>query len=59
MRKIYKPGEIVPCSGQYRLVGPRSGDKGREVTVVKNEPFPPTPQAGYGYKLVDPTRHKK
>lgn len=52
-----KPGEIASKSGQYRETGPRGGE-GREVTVVKGEPFPPTTQPGSTYTLVDPTDNK-
>jgi len=57
--KIYKPGEICPESGQYELVGPRGGGRGREVTCVKGEHVPPTREPGFGYRLVDPTKHKQ
>lgn len=50
----YKPGEISPHSGQYK-----NEKTGYEVTVVKGEPFPPTPEKGQSYKLVDRTKHKK
>jgi hypothetical protein len=44
-------------SGQYLQVGPKGG-KGKEVTVVKGEPLPPTPNQGGTYKLVDATKNK-
>ncbi|MCL6605650.1 MAG: hypothetical protein K6T94_22530 [Paenibacillus sp.] len=53
------PGTPAPKSGQYSVVGPRGGDKGREVTSTKGNPLPPTQKPGEGYKLVDPTKHKK
>ncbi len=52
-----KPGSTAPRSGQYELVGPRGGRTGEERTVVRNEPLPPTPKAGMGYKLVDSTKN--
>lgn len=52
-----KPGQAAPSSGQYQQIGPRGG-KGIEVTVVKNEPLPPTPTKGITYTLVDPTKNK-
>ena len=55
----YKPGEKAPFSGQYPLVGPRGGDQGREVTVTKGEPMPPTPEPGMGYGKPDKTKHQK
>ncbi len=54
-RKSWKPGEKVPRSGQYQIIGPRGG-KGPERTVVKNEPFPPTLSRNQRFILVDPTR---
>lgn len=53
----YKPGQKAPRSGQYEIVGPRGGETGKERTVVKNKPFPPTQKQGQKYKLVDPTKH--
>lgn len=53
-----KPGEKVPRSGQAEIVGPRGGRTGVERTVVRGEPFPPTPKKGQGYVIVDPTKHK-
>ncbi len=55
--KELKPGQTAPKSGQYEQVGPRGG-KGKEVTVTKGEPMPPTPSKGTTYKLVDPTKNK-
>lgn len=48
-QKIFSPGEIVEVSGLYPVVGPKGGDKGYEVTVVKGEPFPPLPEKGWGF----------
>lgn len=55
--KGLKPGQSAPKSGQYQQIGPKGG-KGKEVTVVKNEPLPPTPTKGSTYTLVDPTKNK-
>jgi hypothetical protein len=55
--KPLKPGETAPRSGQYGVVGPRGGDTGREVTVVRGEPMPPTPKPGMGYVMNDPTKN--
>lgn len=52
-----KPGQKAPKSGQYQQIGPRGG-RGKEVTVVKGEPLPPTPGKGMTYQLVDPTKNK-
>jgi hypothetical protein len=51
-----RPGERVPVSGQYQIIGPRGG-KGPEVKSVRNEPLPPAPR-GSTYTLVDPTKHR-
>jgi hypothetical protein len=56
-KPTYKPGESAPRSGQYGIQGPRVGDIGKERTVTKNEPFPPTPQKGQKYVFNDPTKH--
>ena len=57
MSEPLKPGQPAPRSGQYEIVGPRGGGTGKERTVVKGEPLPPTPEAGQGYRLVDPTKN--
>ena len=58
MPKTYKPGQTAPHSGQYEIVGPRGGRTGKERTVVKGEPLPPTLQSGQGYISVDRTKNK-
>jgi hypothetical protein len=55
----FRPGEKVPPSGQYPVLGPRGRDQGVEVTVVKGKPFPPTPEPGMGYGKPDVTKHKR
>ena len=52
------PGSKAPASGQYGIVGPRGGDTGKERTVVKGEPLPPTPKSGQGYVINDRTKNK-
>lgn len=52
-----KPGEKATKSGQYEILGPRGGHTGEERTVVKGEPFPPTPKPGQTYVLVDSTKN--
>lgn len=54
-----KPGEKVPVSGQYEVVGPRGKTQKREVTLVKGESAPPTQKKKQKMKLVDKTKHKK
>jgi len=56
--KKLTPGTPAPKSGQYKVVGPRGGDEGREVTSTKGNPLPPTQKTGEGYVLVDVTKHK-
>lgn len=56
-KKAHAPGEKADRSGQYGIVGPRGGDTGKERTVTRGEPFPPTPKPGQKYVLVDPTKH--
>ncbi len=53
----FKPGQKAPASGQYQEIGPRGGP-GREVTVPKDRPLPPTTGRGRTYDLVDPTNNK-
>lgn len=52
-----KPGQTAPRSGQYGIVGPRGGDTGKERTVTRGEPLPPTPQRGQRYVLNDATKN--
>ncbi len=47
----YSPGETCTKSGIYQNTTTKN-----EVTVVKGEPFPPTPSASQEYKLVMPVR---
>ena len=58
MVKTYKPGQTAPHSGQYGILGSRGADTGKERTVTRGEPMPPTPKAGQSYKLNDPTKNK-
>lgn len=57
MPKPLKPGQLVPRSGQYEIIGPRGGKTGEEITGVKGKTLPPTPKPRSTYKLVDPTKH--
>ena len=57
MSKPLKPGTPAPASGQYKIIGPRGGETGKEITGVKNKPLPPT-VAGGGFKLTDRTNNK-
>jgi len=53
---MYHPGQAAPVSGQYEIVDPNGRRTGVERTIVRGEPFPPTPRGGQGYVLVDPTK---
>jgi transcriptional regulator with XRE-family HTH domain len=55
--KGLRPGQIAPQSGQYQQIGPRGG-RGKEVTVVRGEPLPPTPNKSMSYILIDPVKRK-
>lgn len=57
MKNKLKPGQTVPRSGQYEIIGPRGGRTREEITGVKGKTLPPTPKAGLSYKLVDATKH--
>jgi hypothetical protein len=56
MKETLKPGNIAQISGQYALTGPRGGYTGKERTVTKGEPLPPTPRKNMKFVLVDPTK---
>ena len=53
-----KPGMTSPISAQMKVVGPRGGVSGREITVVKGKTLPPAPAPGVTYKVTDPTNNK-
>ena len=57
MKKTFSSGQKAEKSGQYEIIGSRGGETGKERTVTKGEPLPPTPEAGQRYKLVDETKH--
>lgn len=52
MKSSFHPGQIAPRSGQYQQIGPRGG-RGKQVTMVKGDPLPPTPRGKMTYVLVD------
>ncbi len=56
-KPIHKPGEIADTSGQYEVVTSTGIPTGKEVTVTKKEPFPPTPKPKQGFILTDITKH--
>ncbi|MHC5724727.1 MAG: hypothetical protein ACYTXY_11405 [Nostoc sp.] len=57
--QLYHPGQIVPRSGQYAVISPLGRNTGYEITAVKGERFPPSSGPGFGYKLNDPTKHRR
>jgi hypothetical protein len=57
-KKVLPPGSTAPRSGEYELIGPRGGDTGKERTVVRGEPLPPTPKPGMGYRIHRPAHNK-
>ena len=52
-----KPGEKVPVSGQYEILGPQNNFVG-ERTGVKGKTLPPTPKKRQRYRLIDKTKTK-
>lgn len=56
MKSKLKPGQAVPRSGQYKIIGPRSGKTDEEIIGVKGGALP-TQKTGSSYKLVDATKH--
>jgi hypothetical protein len=55
MAKHYNPGERSEESGIYKIVGPRGGDIGENITHVKSKPLPSTPKSGQTYVLLRKT----
>jgi len=55
-KSTLKPGQKVPRSGQYEIIGSRGGQTGEEITGVKGKILPPTPKPGQKFILVDPTK---
>lgn len=46
-RETVKPGEAAPKKGEYPVVGPRGGDRGKSVTIPdKGTTMPPTEKPG-------------
>jgi transcriptional regulator with XRE-family HTH domain len=52
-----KTSNVAPISGQYQPTGPRGG-QGKEITSVKGEPLPPSPQKTTTYDLMNPKKNK-
>ena len=48
--RTVKPGQPAPREGEYPVVGPRGGDRGRTVTIPdKGTTMPPTEKPGERY----------
>ena len=56
-KKPMTPGTKAPSSGQGVIIGPRGGNTGKEVTIVKGHKIPPTPKPGQKIVMVDPTKN--
>lgn len=52
-----RPGNKAEYSGLYEIIGKRGGRTGQERTVVKDEPFPPTPKSDQYFILVEAARN--
>lgn len=56
---IYRPGQVVPVSGIYRVVDRFGVGVGRQITCEEDEIFPPTVHANeYGFVLLQETVHQ-
>lgn len=56
--KHVKPGETVPASGLYGIIGPRGGETGKQRTMAKGETAPPTPKPGESYRIAERAKNK-
>jgi len=58
MAQEFKPGEIVPQSGIYRITHDPSHTDPHEVTVIEGRRFPPCHNCkGVRFELVHAARH--
>ncbi|HEY9878095.1 MAG TPA: YjzC family protein [Leptolyngbyaceae cyanobacterium] len=48
---VYRPGEIVPISGQYRAVTDAGEKTARTVTCERDNRFPAVSSSVYGFLL--------
>ncbi len=53
-----KPGDTVPASGLYEIIGARGGATGKERTMARGETAPPTPKQGQSYRISERARNK-
>jgi hypothetical protein len=58
MPKIISLAKKFPHLPKSRLLGRERGRTGEERTVTRGERFPPTPERGQGYVIVDRTKNK-
>ena len=56
-KRIELPAGAKVRNDRSQTVGPRGGHTGKERTITKGEKFPPTPEPGQGFVLVDKTKH--
>jgi len=57
MQQHFPPGTIAPRSGEYEIRGVRGGDTGKERTIIKGKPMPPTPEPGQTYVMHRPAHN--
>lgn len=57
-KQLYKLSEIVPTSSQSSVINQDRGSSKQEITSTNGEHFPPSPEPGMHYQLVDETKHK-
>jgi len=58
MTKGFRPGQKAPITAQYKVIGPRGGDAGKEVQSTRGKPLPPTEKPGMMYVPTDPVNNK-
>jgi hypothetical protein len=56
-KQIFRPGDRSPVSAQMKVVGPRGGVSGKEITTVKGKVLPPGPVPGVTYRIADRTNN--
>jgi len=49
MIQTYKPGQISPCSCDYKVVDASGNEISRNISVDSGESFPPTPEKNQHY----------
>lgn len=58
---VFKPGQVVPASGIYKVTHDSHHQQEHEVTCVKGEPFPPCNGCGHHprFTLIRAASHVK